>query len=83
MNEEHRPTRRVRVEQGVYLQANGKYTVCFMAGGRPRFCTAGYDIEEARTERTIFIESTRACEPGAPVRPRRRGWWIERRVEAG
>lgn len=35
MDEDHRPVRRVRVEQGIYLQPNGKYTVCFMAGGRP------------------------------------------------
>jgi integrase len=89
MNEEHRPARRVRVEQGVYLQANGKYAVCFMAGGRPRFRTVGYDIEEARTERAIFIESTRAGVPLATPElrfARVAGWWIERyerRVEAG
>lgn len=89
MNKDHQPARRVRVEQGVYLQANGKYAVCFMAGGRPRFRTVGYDIEEARTERAIFIESTRAGVPLAMPElrfARVAGWWIERyerRVEAG
>jgi len=28
---------RVRVEHGVYLQPNGRYAVCFMLDGRPRF----------------------------------------------
>ena len=64
MEHDHRPARRVRVEQGIYLQPNGKYAVCFMAGGRPRFRTVGYDIEEARAERALFIEATRA---GAPL----------------
>lgn len=45
MDEQHRPPGRVRVERGIYLQPNGKYAVCFMAGGRPRFRTVGYDIE--------------------------------------
>lgn len=48
MSEGHRQARRVRVEQGIYQQANGKYVVCFMAGGRPRFRTVGYDLEEAK-----------------------------------
>jgi integrase len=89
MGEDHRPARRVRVEQGIYLQPNGKYAVCFMAGGRPRFRTVGYDIEEARAERSLFVESMRV---GAPLATpelrfaRVAGWWIERyerRVEAG
>lgn len=89
MDDDHRPARRLRVEQGIYLQPNGKYAVCFMAGGRPRFRTVGYDIEEARAERTFFMESIRA---GAPLATpelrfaRVAGWWIERyerRVEAG
>jgi integrase len=89
MDDDHRPARRVRVEQGIYLQPNGKYAVCFMAGGRPRFRTVGYDIEEARAERTLFIESTRSGVPLATPElrfARVAGWWIERyerRVEAG
>jgi integrase len=79
----------MRVEQGIYLQPNGKYAVCFMAAGRPRFRTVGYDIEEARRERTLFVESIRAGMPLATPElrfARVAGWWIERyerRVEAG
>lgn len=89
MDDNHRPARRVRVEQGIYLQPNGKYAVCFVAGGQPRFRTIGYDIEEARAERAFFVESTRAGVPLATPElrfARVAGWWIERyerRVEAG
>lgn len=34
MNDEQRPATRVRVEQGIYQQPNGKYAVCFMVDGR-------------------------------------------------
>ncbi len=60
-----------------------------MAGGRPRFRTVGYDIEEARAERALFIESTRSGVQLATPElrfARVAGWWIERyerRVEAG
>ena len=60
-----------------------------MAGGRPRFRTVGYDIEEARAERALFIETTRSGVPLATPElrfARVAGWWIERyerRVEAG
>jgi integrase len=89
MSDIQRPASRVRVEQGIYQQPNGKYAVCFMAGGRPRFRTVGYDIEEARAERSLFIESIRAGVPLATPElrfARVAGWWIERyeiRVEAG
>jgi len=89
MDDDHRPARRVRVEQGIYLQPNGKYAVCFMAAGRPRFRTVGCDIKKARTERTLFLESTRAGMRLATPElrfARVAGWWIERyerRVEAG
>ncbi|HEY0318858.1 MAG TPA: hypothetical protein VGC49_11270 [Solirubrobacterales bacterium] len=88
MESDHPQTRRVRVEQGIYLQPNGKYAVCFMAAGRPRFRTVGYDIEEARAERILFVESIRAGVPLATPElrfARVAGWWIERyerRVEA-
>ena len=42
---------RVRVERGIYRQANGKYAVCFMIDGKPRFRTVGYDLALARAER--------------------------------
>ena len=29
------PGRRVRVERGIYRQANGKYAACFMLDGKP------------------------------------------------
>jgi hypothetical protein len=41
------PRGRVRVERGIYRQQNSKYVVCFMLDGRPRFGTAGYDLELA------------------------------------
>jgi hypothetical protein len=35
------PSGRVRVERGIHRQANGKYAVCFMLDGKPRFRTVG------------------------------------------
>jgi hypothetical protein len=49
----------VRVEGGIYRQANGKYAVCFMLDGKPRFRTVGYDLELARAERRAFVEAAR------------------------
>lgn len=79
MDDDHRPDRRVRVEQGIYVQSNGKYAVCFMAGGRPRFRTVGYDIEEARREPSgvrlasfSFERSTASSPQRSPVGPHRR-----------
>ena len=34
-----RRAQRSRVERGVYRQPNGKYAVCFMLDGKPRFRT--------------------------------------------
>ena len=49
------PSRRqVRVERGIYRQANGKYAVCFMLDGKPRFRTVGNDLELARAQRLSF-----------------------------
>jgi hypothetical protein len=45
-----RPQYRVRVEHGIYRQPNGKYAVCFMVDGRPRFRTVGYNLDVARVE---------------------------------
>lgn len=89
MDEQQRPAKRTRVEQGIYQQPNGKYAVCFMVDGRPRFRTVGYDLEAARAERAAFIDATRwGIVPAAPQLrfARVAGWWIERyerRVEAG
>jgi len=41
-----KPSRRVRVERGIYRQANGKYVVCFMLDGKPRFRTMVADVAE-------------------------------------
>jgi integrase len=39
------------VERGVYRQPNGKYAVCFMLDGKPRFRTVEGDIDDARAAR--------------------------------
>ena len=89
MSDIQRPAQRVRVEQGIYQQPNGKYAVCFMVEGRPRFRTVGYDLDAARIERAAYIDATRwGIAPAAPQLrfARVAGWWAERyerRVEAG
>jgi integrase len=83
------PTGRVRVERGIYRQRNGKYAVCFMLGGRPRFRTVGYDLEIARQQRRTLMEAARWVVVAAAPQlrfGRIAGWWIERferRVAAG
>jgi len=57
------PWRRARVERGVYLQPNGKYTVCVRIGGKPRFRTvAALTVAEARRERALLIAAARSGE---------------------
>ena len=46
---------RVRVERGVYRQPNGKYAVCFMLDGKPRFRTVDGDLETARSARARLV----------------------------
>jgi integrase len=81
--------RRVRVERGVYRQRNGKYAVCFMLDGKPRFRTVGYDLDVAREERAALIEAARwGVIPAAPQLrfAKVAGWWTERygrKVAAG
>lgn len=73
--------RRRRVERGIYRQRNGKYAVCFMLDGRPRFRTVGYDLENARRERLAFVEAARWGVVAAAPRLRFgqvAAWWIER-----
>ncbi|MGA8355041.1 MAG: hypothetical protein WB698_12835, partial [Solirubrobacteraceae bacterium] len=50
---------RVRVERGIYRQANGKYAVCCRHAGRLRFRTVGFDLERARRERLALIAAAR------------------------
>ena len=81
MSDIQRPAQRVRVEQGIYQQPNGKYAVCFMVEGRPRFRTVGYDLDAARIERAAYIDATRwGIAPAAPQLrfARVAGWWAER-----
>jgi integrase len=80
---------RERVERGIYRQPNGRYAVCFMLAGRPRFRTVAGDLDAARRERELLVA---AAEAGAlAVAPRLRfatvaGRWLERfqaKVSAG
>ena len=52
--------RRVRVERGVYRQPNGKYAVCFMLGGKPRFRTVEGNLDAARSARARFAIAAQA-----------------------
>jgi hypothetical protein len=55
---------RVRVERGVYRQPYGKFAVCFMLEGKPRFRTVDGDLDAARgTREQLAI----AAEAGAPA----------------
>jgi hypothetical protein len=84
-----RPNRRVRVERGIYRQANGKYVVCFMLDGRPCFRTVGNDLELARAQRLSFVRAAKFGVVAAAPRLRLEvvaGWWLERyerRVDRG
>ena len=76
-----RQVARARVERGVYRQPNGKYAVCFMLGGKPRFRTADGDLDDARSARARLAIVAQAGL--LPVGPRLTfagvaGRWIER-----
>lgn len=81
--------RRIRVERGIYRQANGKYAVCFMLDGKPTFRTVGYDLESARAQRRTFVDAARWGVIAAAPRLRFDTvveWWIgrfARRVASG
>jgi hypothetical protein len=73
----------------LYRQPNGKYAVCFMLAGKPRFRTVERDLDAARREREQLAA---AADAGAlSVSPQRRfatvaGRWLsrfEQRVAAG
>lgn len=83
------PGRRIRVERGIYRQPNGKYAVCFMLEGKPRFRTVGYDLQLARKERETLARAASygvlACAPQLSV-AKLAGWWLERyerKIKAG
>jgi integrase len=76
-----RPVRRERVERGIYRQPNGRYAVCFMLDGKPRFRTVGYDLDLARAERQAFVDAARWGVIAAAPRLRFdtvAAWWLER-----
>jgi len=59
--------RRVRVERGVYRQPNGKYAVCFMLDGKPRFRTVEGDLDTARSARArLAIAAQAGLLPACP-----------------
>jgi len=82
-------TRRVRVERGIYRQANGKYAICARRAGVLHFRTIGYDLSAARIARTALIAALGRGE--VPASPRLRfdtvaDWWLvrfEAKVAAG
>ena len=64
-----RPDRRRRVARGIYKQPNGRYAVCVMVDGQPRFRTlSAATIGEARWQRELLQNSARRGE--LPVSPR-------------
>jgi integrase len=59
--------RRLRVERGVYRQSNGKYAVCFMLDGKPRFRTVDGDLDAARSARArLAIAAQAGLLPSCP-----------------
>jgi hypothetical protein len=59
--------RRERVERGVYRQPNGKYAVCFMLNGEPRFRTVEGDLDDARSARArLAIAAQAGLLPACP-----------------
>ncbi|HMJ33161.1 MAG TPA: tyrosine-type recombinase/integrase [Baekduia sp.] len=60
-NVKARPGRR-RVERGIYEIPNGKYMVCFMVAGKPRFRVVGLDLKEARGQREALMQAAKRGE---------------------
>jgi hypothetical protein len=64
-----RSDRRRRVARGIYQQSNGRYAVCVMVDGQPRFRTpSAATISEARRRRELFQRVARNGE--LPISPR-------------
>ena len=62
-------SRRVRVERGIYRQTNGRYAVCVMVDGQPRFRTLNAaTLGEVRIQRELLQNVARIGE--LPVSPR-------------
>jgi DNA-directed RNA polymerase subunit N (RpoN/RPB10) len=62
-----RRAQRARVERGVYRQPNGKYAVCFMLDGKPRFRTVDGDLDAARAARArLAIAAQAGLLPACP-----------------
>src|SRR5438876_4309716 len=62
-------SRRVRVERGIYRQENGRYAVCVMVEGRPRFRTIdARSLAGARRRRELLQSIARVGD--LPVSPR-------------
>ena len=83
------PKRRTRVERGIYREPSGRYAVCFMLRGKPRFRTVSGDLAAARYEREVLIAAAHVGAVSASPRLRFdtvAGWWLQRfeaRVAAG
>ncbi len=64
-----RSDRRRRVARGIYEQSNGRYAVCVMVDGQPRFRTlSAATISEARRQRELLQSVARIGE--LPLSPR-------------
>src|SRR2546430_14856862 len=64
-----RPDRRRRVARGIYEQPNGRYAVCVMIDGQPRFRTlSAATIGEAQRQRELLQVMGRIGE--LPLSPR-------------
>ena len=64
-----RSDRRRRVARGIYVQPNGRYAVCVMVDGRPRFrALSATTMGEARRQRELLQSIARTGE--LPVSPR-------------
>lgn len=58
MSDMQSSAQRVRVEQGIYQQPNGKYAVCLMVEGKPRFSDCRLRPRRRRIERAAYIDAT-------------------------
>jgi hypothetical protein len=68
-----RPDRRRRVARGIYQQPNGRYAVCAMVDGQPRFRTLNAaTISEALRQRKLLRSIARSGELPASLTSRRR-----------
>jgi hypothetical protein len=62
------PGRREQGERGVYRQPNGKFALCFMLNGEPRFRTVEGGFEDARSQRARpAIAAQAGLLPGVPA----------------